>query len=453
MSENLQSLSERRGPGGDLSEDSRIPKIQLFGAKSFYEIPEDRISKKNFFGKCDLEKDGTKIPFYSHVADSIYSFKTKDIYQFIAENKSNIQLQLNDSGLTGRGGAGFPFAKKLEICTAQQNKTKYVVCNAEEGDTGAFSDKYLLEEKPDLVLAGMYAAGITMGAELGVLYISDEYLGAIETVREEIRKFASHDSGFKFQVVKGGNSYITGEESALLNSLEGQRAEARVRPPYPGQEGLFKKPTLVSNVETFATVPWIIKNTGMAHAALGTSGSSGAKLVSLGNYFKTPGVHEIEFGETLEKIVYEYGGGFTEHVKGLFIGGPLGGVVPMSAVTQLNLSIESFEERGFLLGHASIVAICQSVSIIELVRDLFDLMANESCGKCFPCRLGTRAGQKIVADAINGRKIDKNSFDQLLETLQLGSLCGLGGGLPVPVRNILEHFKSEVGEYFAGGLL
>ncbi len=125
----------------------------------------------------------------------------------------------------------------------------------------------------------------------------------------------------------------------------------------------------------------------------------------------------------------------------------------MSSVTQLNLSIESFAERGFLLGHASIVVICRSVSMIELVRDLFDLMANESCGKCFPCRLGTRAGQKMVADAINGGQIDKNTFDQLLETLQLGSLCGLGGGLPVPVRNILEHFKSEVGEYFAGGLL
>ncbi len=472
MSKNLQSLSEKQGiekgvfeavknlegPARDpFLRNSHFPKTPFFGAKSFYGVGKDKITKKNFFGKCSFEKDGTDIPFHCHVSDSIYTETCKsidDYYRLILEGKSKIQSELDASGLTGRGGAGFPFSKKLEFFTREKSEIKYVVCNAEEGDTGAFSDKYLLESQTHLVLSGIYAAGICSGAREGILYVSDEYGKAIEILNSEIKKFkqtpAFKKEPFRFSVVKGDNAYITGEETALLNSLEGLRAESRVRPPFPVQEGLFGKPTLLSNVETFASLFWILKNGGRKHSELGTEKSRGVKLVSMGTHFNIPGVHEVEFGESLEKVIHEYGGGLKEKAKGFQIGGPLGGVVPEKMLPELNWSIESFKDAGFLLGHGSIVAITEKIPMIDFMKELFEFTANESCGKCFPCRLGSKAGENMVKNSREETKMDRQVLDDLLETLEIGSLCGLGGGVPLPVKNILNHFSSELEPYFKG---
>ena len=253
-------------------------------------------------------------------------------------------------------------------------------------------------------------------------------------------------------MIPGAGAYICGEETALLNSIEGLRPEVRTRPPYPAQAGLFGRPTLVSNVETFSAVPWILEHGGAAFAALGTKASTGTKLVSLDWGFNNPGVHEVVMGTALERVIYDYGGGFRATMKAVQVGGPLGGVVPVEKIAALSLDFESFAGGGFLLGHAGIVGIPQDFPMIGFLRHLFTFMAGESCGKCLPCRLGTEKGRCMLVAATADSPVDGAAFDDLLETLELGSLCGLGGGLPLPVRNILSHFRTELADYFRSGV-
>lgn len=368
--------------------------------------------------------------------------------------------ELKTSGLRGRGGAGFPISFKLESCKNTTGDIKFIVCNADEGDPGAYSDRYLLEHQPHSVLLGMIIAGYITGASTGVIYIRAEYPESIEITQKAIddiraKKLLGEDilgSGFNydFKVICAQGAYICGEETALLSSIEGQRPEVRVRPPYPTQEGLFNKPTVVNNVETLACIPWVVKNGGEKFASIGIGKSTGTKLCSLDGFFNKPGIYEVDMGTPLSVLVNELGGGFKEEVKAMHIGGPLGGLVPVEKIKDLTVDFESFSQNGFLLGHASVVCLPQSFPVISYIEHLFQFTAHESCGKCFPCRLGSVRGYEMVNKAMNSDyKIERKLMTDLITTMEIGSLCALGGGLPLPIRNSLKYFDNELAQYFS----
>ncbi|NND51786.1 MAG: formate dehydrogenase [Flavobacteriaceae bacterium] len=387
----------------------------------------------------------------------------EDYYQPFKDalNKDS-EVVLNEikiSNVRGRGGAGFPMGMKLEFCRKVENDIKFIICNADEGDPGAYSDRYLLEHQPHSVLFGMLISGFVTHAKYGILYIRAEYPESVEIVQKAIDELREagligdniNGSGFDFdfKIIQAQGSYICGEETALISSIEGQRPEVRVRPPYPAQKGLFNKPTVVNNVETLAALHFIIENGGEAWKSIGTERSSGTKLVCLDSFFNNPGMYEVEMGTPLSEVVYELGGGFKSEVKALQIGGPLGGLVPVSKIEDLTVDFESFSKEGFLLGHASVVSIPKDFPILKFIEHLFDFAAYESCGKCFPCRLGTKRGQELATKALNSDyKIDRMLFTDLLTTLEEGSLCAHGGGIPLPVRNALEYFEDELKPHF-----
>lgn len=367
--------------------------------------------------------------------------------------------EIKTSGVRGRGGAGFPMGLKLEFCRKEESDTKFIICNADEGDPGAYSDRYLLEQRPHSVLFGMMVSGYVAHAAYGVVYIRAEYPEAAVIVQAAIDELRATgligknilESGFDFdfKIIQAQGSYICGEETALINSIEGQRPEVRIRPPFPAQRGLFNKPTTVNNVETQASLHYILKNGGAAWKSVGTERSSGTKLVCLDSLFNNPGMYEVEMGTPLKEVVYELGGGFKKPVKAMQIGGPLGGLVPISKIDDLSIDFESFSQNGFLLGHASVVCVPEDFPIMKFIEHLFEFASYESCGKCFPCRLGTKRGQELATKAINEEyKIDRQLFNDLLTTLEQGSLCAHGGGIPLPVRNALQYFDGELKEYF-----
>jgi NADH-quinone oxidoreductase subunit F len=380
----------------------------------------------------------------------------------VLKNSPDFTLEeIKKSALRGRGGAGFPMGFKLDSCKNETNTTKFVICNADEGDPGAYSDRYLLEKQPFAVLSGMIAAAYVIGAEWSIVYLRAEYPEAVQIVQNAIDKLENkgllgdniQDSGFshRIKIIQAQGAYICGEETALINSIEGQRPEVRTRPPYPTQEGLFNKPTVVNNVETLAVLPFVITEGGNAYAAMGTEKSKGTKLITLDSNFKNPGCYEVEMGVSLSQVVNELGGGFKHPVKALQVGGPLGGIVPTHKIDALSIDFESFSQNGFLLGHGSIVGIPQDFPMIKYLEHLLEFAAYESCGKCFPCRLGTKRGQELISKAINENyKIDKVLFEDLLETLEQGSLCAHGGGIPLPIKNVLHYFEDELKEYFEG---
>jgi len=386
-----------------------------------------------------------------------------DINEFYAladkfsSNKKTAIEEIMKSNLRGRGGAGFPYWIKLDTVFKENSSNshdtsqKYIVCNADEGDPGAYSDMYLMEHQPHKVLFGMYMSGLIVGADTGVLYIRGEYPDSIRIINDAINDLNTEGltQGFKFKIIRGQGSYVCGEETALLNSIEGLRPEVRVRPPYPAQYGLYGKPTVLSNVETFANIHWILDNGGKAYAELGTDKSTGTKLVSLDSFFNQPGMYEIEMGTPLQVIFDDFGKGFKLDVKALQIGGPLGGIVPMHKIKDLTLDFESLNKNGFLLGHASFVSIPASFPMIKFLEHLMKFTADESCGKCYPCRIGAHRGYEMISKAQSEEyRIDRELFDDLIETLEIGSLCALGGGVPLPIKNALEYFDDELKIYF-----
>ena len=377
----------------------------------------------------------------------------------LKKDSAKVLEEIKTSNVRGRGGAGFPMGLKLEFCRNVENDTKFIICNADEGDPGAYSDRYLLEKQPHSVLFGMLISGYVSHANYGIVYIRAEYPEAATIVQNAIDDLRKAEligdnidgSGFSFdfKIIQAQGSYICGEETALINSIEGQRPEVRVRPPFPAQKGLFNKPTMVNNVETLSALHFIIEQGGEAWKNIGTERSSGTKLVCLDSFFNNPGMYEVEMGTPLSEVVNDLGGGFKSEVKALQVGGPLGGLVPVSKIKDLSIDFESFAKEGFLLGHASIVSIPSDFSIMKLIEHLFDFAAYESCGKCFPCRLGTKRGQELATKALTSDyKIDRTLFTDLLTTLEEGSLCAHGGGIPLPVRNALQYFEDELKNYF-----
>ena len=368
--------------------------------------------------------------------------------------------EIQDSQIRGRGGAGFPMGIKLQSARDTPSDIRYLVCNADEGDPGAYSDRYLMEKQPFMVLFGMLVAGFAMDSNWGILYIRAEYPDAsiiIQDAIDQLKKIGltgenilGSDFHFHFKIIKAQGSYICGEETALLSSIEGQRPEVRIRPPYPTQSGLFGKPTAVNNVETIAALYQIFKTSGKEYATLGTEKSKGTKLISLDGYFKNPGIYEVEMGTSLDFVINDLGGGFNVPIKAMQIGGPLGGIVPLNKTSELTIDFESFANAGFLLGHATIVCIPEAFPMVQYLEHLFEFTSFESCGKCFPCRLGAKRGQELLTKARTEKEyqINKELFNDLLDTLEQGSLCALGGGLPLPVKNTLMYFEDEMNEFF-----
>jgi len=432
---------------------------------------------KNYSGQSDaalsdLFKTGQgdaedRYAVVSHLQPAILTAKFEGIEDYYAPFKKLITegtrdalaAELKDSGLRGRGGAGFPLSIKWAGCRAAEGAVKYVVCNADEGDPGAYIDKYLMEKQPHSVLLGMMVAGWYSGAETGVLYIRAEYPDSVTIVNQAIADLHAAGllgqnilgTGFNFalKTIKGAGAYICGEETALLASIEGLRPEVRTRPPFPVNEGLYRKPTIVNNVETFANLRAILTLGGKGYAQIGTPQSTGPKLLSLDSHFVKPGIYEVAMGTPLQTVI-DLAGGFKSKIKAIQIGGPLGGIVPMSHIAQLTVDFESFKKAGFLLGHAGVVSIPESMPMIEYIQHLFQFTADESCGKCFPCRLGSTRGKELIAKARgdSSYKIDRELITDLLDTMEQTSLCALGGGVPLPIKNAIHHFEAELKPYF-----
>ena len=379
----------------------------------------------------------------------------EELYRFLKTDKKEIIKSLLDSNLTGRGGAGFPTGMKWDFCSKTTSEKKYVICNADEGDSGAFSDRYLLEKQPLKVLFGMIICGYIIGSNEGVLYIRGEYPKSIESINGSINALKNEGLlgenilGTKFifdlNICIGQGAYICGEETALIASIEGRRAEVDVRPPFPVTEGLYKKPTVVNNVESLAAATGILLNGSKKFSEIGNKKSAGTKLVCLDSFFNKPGVYEIDMGTPVKKIINEIGGGFKKPVKALQIGGPLGGVVPLEEAEKLNLDFQEFTLAGFMLGHASVVSIPKDFNMLEYIHHLFEFSAEESCGKCFPGRLGSYRGKEMFDQAKNKvAKIPLKLLNELLITMQKGCLCALCGAIPTPIMNILKYFSDEI---------
>jgi NADH-quinone oxidoreductase subunit F len=373
----------------------------------------------------------------------------------LKKDKKEIIQSLLNSNLTGRGGAGFPTGMKWDFCSKAPGDKKYVICNADEGDSGAFSDRYLLEDQPLKVIFGMVMCGYVIGSNEGVLYIRGEYPKSIEAINGCINQLKQDgllgenilgtNFSFDLNICIGQGAYICGEETALIASIEGRRAEVDVRPPFPVTEGLYKKPTVVNNVETLAAAAGILLNGAEKFAAIGNKKSAGTKLVCLDSFFNNPGIYEIEMGTPMKKIFEEIGGGYKEPVKAFQIGGPLGGVVPLSEIDNLNLDFQEFSAKGFMLGHASVVSIPKDFPMTEYIHHLFEFSAEESCGKCFPGRLGSYRGKEMF-DQFKDKtaKIPLKLLNELLVTMQKGCLCALCGAIPTPIMNILKYFGDEM---------
>ena len=413
-------------------------------------IKGEKIDQEKFFSKSFASTSF----LMDNKLSSVDQFK-ENLNKFIKTDKKEIISTLLSSNLTGRGGAGFPAGMKWDFCSKTNSEKKYVVCNADEGDSGAFSDRYLLEDQPLKVLFAMMICGYAIGSDEGVLYIRGEYPKSIEAINGCInelkdKKLLGKDIlGTKFSfdltICIGQGAYICGEETALIASIEGRRAEVDVRPPFPVTEGLYKKPTVVNNVETLAAATGILLNGADKFSSIGNKKSAGTKLVCLDSFFKNPGVYEIDMGTSIKKIFNEIGGGFKEPVKALQVGGPLGGVIPIAEAEKLNLDFQEFSAAGFMLGHASIVSIPKNFPMVEYIHHLFEFSAEESCGKCFPGRLGSYRGKEMFDQVKNKTaKIPLKLLNELLVTMQKGCLCALCGAIPMPIMNILKYFGDEM---------
>jgi formate dehydrogenase iron-sulfur subunit len=360
------------------------------------------------------------------------------------------------SGLRGRGGAGFPTAIKWDTVRRAVSDRKYVVCNADEGDSGTFADRMMLEGDPFCLIEGMAIAAVATGAAQGYVYVRSEYPQAFETFGRAIEiAYAAGLLGgsvlgsahaFDLQVRLGAGAYICGEETAMLESLEGRRGVVRAKPPIPALHGLFGRPTLVNNLLSLAAVPWILENGGEAYAAYGMGRSLGTLPIQLAGNIRHGGLIETAFGMTLREVIEEFGGGTItgRPVRAVQVGGPLGAYLPDSLL-DTPMDYEALAAQGGLLGHGGVVVFDDSVDMARQARFAFEFCAAESCGKCTPCRIGAQRGMETVDRIIAGRDVEKNValVKDLCEVMTDGSLCAMGGLTPMPVLSALRHFSAD----------
>jgi len=360
------------------------------------------------------------------------------------------------SGLRGRGGAGFPAARKWQAA-AEMAGQRYLIANGDEGDPGSFADRLLMERDPHGVLEGMALAALACGATHGYAYVRSEYPRASAAMRKAVAEARAagalsqdaHGSGVDFDVdvFDGARSYVAGEETSLIHSIEGLRGSVLARPPFPTENGLFDRPTVVNNVETLSALPWIVEHGGDAYSALGTDESKGTKLVCLNERFQRPGVYEVEFGTSLRTICDELGGGLRDgaRMRCVQVGGPLGGFLGPAAL-DVPLSFEGLAAQGVDLGHGGLVAFDERVSGADLLRHVWRFAADESCGTCFPCRIGSQRGHELADRAGDGPLTSQDAVlqEQLIETMGEASLCAFGRSIPSPVRTLMAIYAGEI---------
>jgi NADH:ubiquinone oxidoreductase subunit F (NADH-binding) len=365
------------------------------------------------------------------------------------------------SELRGRGGAGFQTGVKWRTAAATAAPTKYVVANLDEGDPGAYIDRFIAEDDPFAIVEGMSIAAYAIGAAKGFLYVRCEYPAAIARLKQALTESRNSrligtrvlgtDFSFDVELIVGAGSYECGEETSLLNSTEGRRPVARVRPPYVAERGLWGLPTIVNNAETLACTPWIMRNGADAYVTLGIPGSRGTKVLSLNSLFRRPGLYEVEFGISLREIVEEIGGRLARgKLLGLMVGGPLAGMVPPHLL-DTRLGFAEMRVIGASVGHGGVIAFDDRTTIPELLMHVFSFGAHESCGECTPCRLGTRRVEEIFSRVLRGgaSAADKTEWQEVVTALRHASLCGLGTGLAEFAESILSHYSQELRACFA----
>jgi len=355
------------------------------------------------------------------------------------------------SGLRGRGGAGFPTGIKWRTVRHAESTQKYIVCNADEGDSGTFADRMLIEGDPFLLLEGMLIAGLAVGATRGVIYLRSEYPHAIATMRRAIVIARTHNvlnDAFDVDVRVGGGAYVCGEETSLLESLEGRRAQVRAKPPLPAHHGLFGRPTVVNNVLSLAAVPWILQHGGEAYANYGMGRSCGSMPMQIAGNVKQGGLFECAFGITVRELVYEVGGGTYSgrKVRAVQVGGPLGAYFPESLL-DTPMDYEAMAAAGGLVGHGGVVIFDDTVDMAKQARFAFEFCAIESCGKCTPCRIGSTRGAETLDKIARGIEPERHLelVKDLCTVLTDASLCALGGLTPLPVMSALTHFREDFG--------
>lgn len=364
--------------------------------------------------------------------------------------------EIKKSGLRGRGGAGFPTHIKWQSAKNSPGNEKYIVCNADEGDPGAFMDRAVLEGDPHRVLEGMMIAGIAVGASMGIIYVRAEYPLAVKRLEiaiEEMRKkgilgdniFGSGFS-FDFRIMMGAGAFVCGEETALLASLGGNRGMPVTKPPFPAQKGFRKKPTNINNVETFANVSWIISNGGDAFAEMGTEGSKGTKVFALAGRVKRGGLVEVPMGLTINDIVFGICGGIKDdrEIKAVQMGGPSGGCIPKNLL-DTPIDYENIAKTGAIMGSGGMIVMDEKTCMVDMAKFFMDFTSKESCGKCVPCRIGTTRMLEIlkrIADG-KGEESDIDTLVELGESIKTGALCGLGNSAPNPVLTTIKYFRDE----------
>jgi formate dehydrogenase iron-sulfur subunit len=374
----------------------------------------------------------------------------------LAMTGAEIVRAVTDSGLRGRGGAAFPTGVKWQTVLDQPVTQKYIACNADEGDSGTFADRMLMEGDPLSLIEGMIIAGLAVGATRGYIYLRIEYPHAARTLATALaaaraagclgQDIRGSGRAFDIEVRMGAGAYICGEETSMLESLEGRRGEVRVRPPLPAVKGLFGQPTVVNNVVTLATVPGILAQGPEAYREYGEGRSRGTILLQLAGNVRRGGLVERAFGLTVNELLYDYGGGSASGrpIRAVQIGGPLGAYLPESQF-DTPLEYEALSARGALLGHGGVVVFDDSVDMAHMARYALEFCALESCGKCTPCRIGSTRGVELVDRILAGEQRDENValLQALCDTMFDGSLCGLGGMTPYPVRSALEYFRKD----------
>ena len=393
--------------------------------------------------------------------ENINEYIAYDGYQALGKVLSEMQPQdvinvLKDSGLRGRGGGGFPTGRKWEFAAAQPPGQKYVVCNADEGDPGAFMDRSILEGDPHVLIEAMAIAGYAIGADTGVVYVRAEYPIAVKRLQIAIDQAREtgllgediFGTGFKFdmQIRLGAGAFVCGEETALLTSIEGNRGEPRPRPPYPAVSGLFGKPTIINNVETYANVPRVILKGAGWFSAVGTERSKGTKVFALGGKISNTGLVEVPMGTTLREIVEEIGGGIPDGgtFKAAQTGGPSGGCIPASLM-DIAIDYDNLIEIGSMMGSGGLIVMDQTTCMVDIAKFFLEFTVDESCGKCVPCRIGTKRLYEMLDKITKGQGTleDLGKMEELCYHIKESSLCGLGQSAPNPVLSTLRYFRSE----------
>ncbi len=437
-------------------------KVERLLAKDIDGTKVNRLDDLNFYKKqkrIALKNCGVINP------EDIDEYLAFDGYQALEKvvtqmSQDEVIEEITKSGIRGRGGAGFPTGKKWELTKASAGKQKYVVCNADEGDPGAFMDRSILEGDPHSVLEAMAIAAYCIGADKGYIYVRAEYPIAVKRLEIAIKQAREYgllgkhifntNFDFDIEIRLGAGAFVCGEETALLESIEGKRGQPRVKPPYPAQEGLWGKPTLINNVETYANIAQIILKGSEWYSSIGTENSKGTKVFALGGNVNNIGLVEVPMGTTLREIVYEIGGGIPNgrDFKAAQTGGPSGGCIPKEHL-DTPIDYESLKEIGSMMGSGGLIVMDDTKCMVSLAKFYLEFTVSESCGKCTPCRIGTKRMLEILEKLCNGEgtELDIYKLEKLASNIQKASICGLGQSAPNPVISTLKYFREEFKEH------